>query len=214
MGKQLRHLVATCAVVAAFGLGLAPPASAAGAATSKPPRGYRTLIVKEAGISIAAPKSWVTFDPARKDSEAVLRKLRKQHPRLAETFLVQERARAVLKEAVIYVGNPAGEKFHDNVSILNIRGVTEPPTEDQIKDALGSLPDVETKPTTVAGVDAIEAAYQNDVKISEGETLTTHLTQYAFLGRKGGVVITFTGLEDGRRHSTFQQMLGTVKLRR
>jgi len=202
------------ALVAAFALGSAPSASAAGAATSKPPRGSRTLIVKEAGISIAVPKSWVTVDPARKDFEAVLRRLKKEHPRLAETFLAQERARAVLKEAVLYVGDPAGEKFHDNVSILNIRGVTEPPTEEQIRDALSGLPDVETKPTSVAGVDAIEAAYQNDVNTTDGETLTTHLTQYAFLGTKGGVAITFTGLEDGRQHPTFQRMLRSVKLRR
>ncbi|HEY3096772.1 MAG TPA: hypothetical protein VGK05_08030 [Acidimicrobiia bacterium] len=207
-------MLAACALVAAFAVGLSPAASVAGAATSKPPRGYRTLIVKEAGISIAVPKSWVTLDPARKDFEADLKKLRKKHPRLAETFLAQERARAVLKEAVLYVGDPAGEKFHDNVSILNIRGVTEPPTEEQIRDALSGLPEVETKPTTVAGVEAVEAAYQNDVNTTDGETLTTHLTQYAFLGKKGGVAITFTGLEDGRQHPTFQRMIGTVKLRR
>jgi hypothetical protein len=207
-------MLGTWALVAAVALGFSPSASAAGAATSKPPPGYRTLIVKEAGISIAVPKSWVTFDPARKDFEADLEKLRKKHPRLADTFLAQERARAILKEAVLYVGNPAGEKFHDNVSILNIRGVTEPPTEEQIRDALSGLPDVQTKPTTVAGVDAIEAAYQNVVNTTDGETLTTHLTQYAFLGGKGGVAITFTGLEDGRQHPTFQRMLRTVRVRR
>jgi hypothetical protein len=201
-------------LVAAFTLGFTSLGTTVGAISSKPPPGYRTVVVKEAGITIAAPKSWVVLDPGRTGFNRALRKLRKTNAQLADTFMAQEQARLFFKQPALYLGDPAGEKFHDNASVLNIRGVTETPTEDQIRDALSGLPNVETKPTTVAGVDAIEAAYETDVNIADGETLTTHVTQYAFLGKKGGVAITFTGLEDGRQNPRFQKMLASAKLRR
>jgi hypothetical protein len=215
---RLRALSCTVVVALVWALsanlaGATPPERAAG--SEKPPPGYRIVTVKKAGFSIAVPKRWVTLDPSSKAFQAELKKLRKRNPELAKTSLSPEVLAQAAKTSVLFMLDTAGDTFHTNVHVAHVRDAISPPTEDDIRGGLEAegITEVETNMTSVADVEAVEAASQEDVNYPQG-TLTLHITAYALLGNKGGLAIVFTGLDDGRQDPTVQTMVQSVKLLR
>lgn len=207
----MRRTIAACALVVAFvGTGVG---SAAGIeARSKPPRGYHTVTVKNAGFSIAVPNPWVTLDPTSKDFSNRLKKFRKANP----DFLSSNEVDVAVKHSKLFAIDPAGDSFHSNVNVTHFPDVSRAPTEDEIRGSLTTFAsDIETKPMSVAGSAGIEAAYQFQVNVPEGGAAPRlHGTAYAVLGRKGGLLVVFTALEDGRQDPTTQTMIHSLKLLR
>jgi hypothetical protein len=215
-----RFRAVACAVVVALAwtlsaslAGASPPERGAG--TEKPPPGYRTVTVKKAGFSIAVPKRWVTVDPNSKTFQDTLKRLRKANPNLAHTLLSPRNLAQEAKNSVLFVLDTGGGKFHSNMSVAFVRDVTSPPSEDDVRQGLNAqgLSEVETRTTNIADVEGVEAASQQDVNTPQG-TLTLHTTEYAVLDDKGGLILVFTGLDDGRQDPTVQTMIQSLKLLR
>ena len=174
------------------------------------PAGFQTLKVAKAGFSIAVPDSWGAVDITKKSANKLLTTLKSNFPSLASqlpgdatTFLQKN----VVLLAIEKAGSPAA-----NLNVIRFPGVNAPPTISDISSSIRQIaPDAKFANTRVAGVRAVSAKYNLSVTTKNGR-ISGVITQYAFTGNQGLLVVTFTGSTGNPHAALFKTIIKTVKL--
>ena len=174
------------------------------------PAGFQTLKVTKAGFSIAVPGSWGAVDVTKKSANAILTTLKKNFPSLASQLPGD--ATSFLQRNVVLLAIEKTVGFAANINVIRIPQLTTAPTIADISASILQIaPDAKFANTRVAGVRAVSAEYNLSVTTAKGR-ISGVITQYAFTGNKGGLIITLTGSSDSPHRALFKTIIRTVKL--
>src|SRR5262245_50877337 len=121
MGRRLRlpagWLLASLVLTAAVSVA---SAAASPSAVSKPPRGYSTVRVAKAGMSLTVPAAWVKVDLTSHSVDGFIRQLKKSDPRGAA--LLGSRRDFLAANGLFAAFDPAGATYSDVVTVAAATG--------------------------------------------------------------------------------------------
>ena len=174
------------------------------------PAGFQTLKIAKAGFSIAVPGSWGAVDITKKSANKLLTTLRSNFPSLASQLPGD--ATSFLQKNVVLLAVEKTTGFAANINVIRIPQLNTAPTIADISPSILQIaPDAKFANTRVAGVRAVSAKYNLSVT-TKGGRINGVITQYAFTGNKGGLIITLTGSSGNPHVALFKTIIKTVKL--
>lgn len=184
--------------------------AAATAGSKAAPAGFQTLTVAKAGFSVAVPKSWGAVDMTKKQANKDLTALKKNFPSIASQ--VPGDSASYLQKNVVLVAIEKTIGFAANINVIRIPGLTAAPTISDISASILQIaPHAKFTNTRVGGVRAVSARYNLSVTTAKGR-ISGVITQYAFTGSQGGLIVTLTGSTDNPHGALFKTIIKTVKL--
>jgi hypothetical protein len=198
-------LSAVVAVAMTFALGATALADVSTAA----PDGFRNVKVKAAGFKIAIPEEWETVNLTKADADELFAELREQAPELSAQ-LPSDVSDLIAQNAVLFAIDPEAEDgFASNLNVLEVPGVSDDPTIDDVRGQFESIADeVEFEETELDGKPAVRTDYVLAVGGSEVRGV-----QYVVLGPNGGLVFTFTAGNTGDVPEEFETMVESVRIK-
>jgi hypothetical protein len=174
------------------------------------PTGFQTLTVKKAGFSIAVPGTWGAVDFTKKSADKLLTALQQNFPSLASQL--PGSASAYLQKNVVFVAIEKTNGFAANLNVIRLPGLNTAPTISDISASILQIaPQAKFTNTRVGGVRAVRAKYNLSVTTAQGR-ISGVITQYAFTGNRGGLIVTLTGSIDNPHGALFKTIIKTVKL--
>jgi hypothetical protein len=185
--------------------------AAATTGTKATPVGFKRVKVAKGGFSVALPGSWGVVDTTKSNAQKQLAILKKNFPSLASQ-LPGNAASYLQKNVVLVAIEKKVAGFAANINVIRIPGLTTAPTISDISPSILQIaPDAKFTNTRVAGVPAVRAKYNLSVTTAQGR-INGVITQYAFTGNAGGLIVTLTGSVDSPHGALFTTIIKNIKL--
>jgi hypothetical protein len=210
---RLFCLVVLAAVFGATDL-VAGFSSGGATATAKPPDGYHTVRVKNAGFSMAVPDGWLAIDPASKSFRDLKQQIAEADPELA-SFVEQIDP----SEVKLFALDQTNPNFTSNALVVSSgydKSVISQPkaVKAGVEAQAGNLEGIEVRKTKVDGRRSLELVATQETSLRDGTSSRVYSTSYFVPAKKDVLQIVFTTLQDGREDPTVRTMIDSVNLLR
>jgi len=197
------------------GLALVLTAQPASAHGTKPPRGYSTVTVKKAGMTIAVPDGWVKVDLTRRPIDAFIRQFKKSDPKGAA--VVASRHDFLAANGLFAAFDPGGKTSAFVTVAATTTGAPFIPTgrPDAVQAAYAqnlAINDNQVADASLAGAPAAAITSTTQVPAGKGRSTTLHNTGYVVATKDGALQIDFAGRKDATKDKNLQTMVASVSL--
>jgi hypothetical protein len=182
----------------------------------RPPRGYSTVRIAKAGMTLVVPERWVKADLTRRPIDGFIRQFKKSDPKGAA--LVASRHDFLAKSGLFAAFDPSAKPYSDFVTVAaTASGSPFIPTgrPDDIAALYAQnlgLANSQVADGTLAGAPAATITSTTQALAGKGRSTTLHNTGYVVATKDGALQIDFAGRKDATKDKNLQTMVASVSL--
>jgi Protein of unknown function (DUF2510) len=184
-----------------------PPAVAA-------PAGYHTVTLSSAGLSFAAPGTWLGLDTSSPTFQQNLQAFMAAHPTLCSGCAGTSGVAAATSNIKYVAADTSNPTYQSNIEVVSL-GVTRDALTNPVatQDAMRrEIPNAVVAPATIAGARGLSLTGTIDVTLPTESHLTVYVTGY-IVGTSSGVYwINFNTADPGSHDAVVQTALHTLRL--